>query len=122
MNIKLTSEYDLDLSSGNLEMITGSDEIAQKLAVRFQFFLGDWFLDQSLGVPYYQDVLVKNPDFLVLQSHFREVILETPGVASLVGELGFTFDSAARILTLTFSAQLENGEPLDFNRELKIGD
>ena len=57
--IKLNSDGDLDFSSGGLELLEGVDEIVQKLDTRLQFFLGEWFLDQRLGIPYYEDILIK---------------------------------------------------------------
>lgn len=122
VNLKLDADNDLDLSTGGLELITGTDEIVQKLVTRLQFFLGEWFLDARQGIPYFEDVLVKNPDLVAIQGIFREAILETPGVAALLGVIETTVDSALRILSVSFTAQLESGDVVEFNREFLIGD
>lgn len=122
VNLKLDADNDLDLSTGGLELITGTDEIVQKLVTRLQFFLGEWFLDARQGIPYFEDVLVKNPDLVVIQGIFREAILETPGVAALLGVIETTVDRALRILSVSFTAQLESGDVVEFNREFLIGD
>lgn len=107
-NFKLTSDNDLDLSSGNIQILHGADSIPQALRLRLAFFKGEWFLDRSAGVPFFQDVLKKVPDPNVLQSVFRRAILETPGVIELV-DLKLSQDSVTRSLNLAFSARTDAG-------------
>ena len=118
--LKLTTAGDLDLSTGNLQLLDGNEEIAQKLKYRLQFFFGEWFLDQRLGIPYYEDIFIKNPDLVVVQGIFREVIIETPGVVGIVGELVLDLVAATRLLTVAFSATLSSGGVINFNEDLLI--
>lgn len=91
-----------------------SDEaIAQKLRNRLRFFLGEWFLDERQGLPFFKSVLVKNPDRRVIKSIFREAIRTTAGVTS-VDKLELTV-AADRSARLTFSATLDDSDqPLVF--------
>jgi hypothetical protein len=83
-----------------VEVLRGVAAIAQRLRVRLQFFLGEWFLDQRQGMPYFQVVFVKNPDISLIQSVFRRAILQTPGVLA-VKKLTTTFDRANRTFTVS---------------------
>lgn len=121
-NLLLTLAGDLDFSSGGLQIVEGADEIAQKLFTRLQFFLGEWFLDRRQGIPYYEKILIKNPDLVIIQSIFREAILETPGVTSLLDVIQTDLESATRKLSVRFAAQLDSGGILNFDREFIIGD
>lgn len=93
----------LDPATGDLalpvQLITGADCVAQRLRIRLRFWLGEWFLDQRLGIPYVRSVLVKNPDLVLIRSIFRRVILSTPGVARL-DSLVLTHDRAGRRLVI----------------------
>jgi hypothetical protein len=120
-DIALNNDGDIDVTNSDLSIVEGTDAIAQHISIRLQFFRGEWFLDTRLGIPYYQDVLVKNPDLVVIRGIFREVILETPGVQELV-TFDTTFDAATRKLTVTFQALLTTGEILDFSESFIIGD
>lgn len=120
-NLLLTLAGDLDFSSGGLQIVEGTDEIAQKLFTRLQFFLGEWFLDRRQGIPYYEKILIKNPDLIIIQSIFREAILETPGVTSLLDVIQTDLESATRKLSVRFAAQLDSGAVLNFDREFIIG-
>lgn len=118
-NLKLATDGDLDFSTGNLQIVTGTAEIAQKVSVRLKFFLGEWFLDQRLGIPYFQQVFIKNPQFSVLNNLFRGVVVNTPGIAE-VQSFSLALNSATRTLTVTFLARASTGENINFNEEFVI--
>lgn len=106
--------HDLDLSSGNLELIDGVDEIAQKLRIRYQFFLGEWFLDQRQGIPYFQKIFVKPFNKTDTDAILREVAETTPGIVE-VNRFDSTFDGVTRGFTVALWAKSDTGEPIDFN-------
>lgn len=110
--------HDLDLSSGGLGLITGDEAVKQKLSIRLRFVLGEWFLDQRIGVPYFESVFVKNPDEGRIRDIFRQTVLTTPGVSDL-RELLVTLGSD-RILRVTFIAVLDSGSEIDFDEEFII--
>lgn len=106
--LKLTTDGDLDVSTGNLQVLKGSDAIVQSIRTRLQFFKGEWFLDLNAGVPYFQEVLKKISNPNVLTAIFRQALLETPGVSELLS-LALNFDHATRKLSVDFSAQTDVG-------------
>ncbi len=95
--------------SGRLVLET--DEVvaaAIKLKHRLQFFLGEWFLDTRLGVPYFDVVFVKNPDIEVIRRMFRRIILSCPPIVD-VNKLDIFFLKAERKLIYEFQAVAEDG-------------
>lgn len=104
---------DLALAHGDV-VVLGTDDasrvqyIRQKIAARFRFWLGEWFLDQREGVPYYRDVFVKNPNVPLIRSLFLKVLRETPGVLS-VPSFSVAFDQSKRQLSFTFEAVVDGG-------------
>jgi len=119
-NLLLTADGDLDLSSGNLQLVTGPDELVQKLTIRLRFFLGECFADLRQGMPYFEKVLVKNPDLVVIQAIFREAIVTTPGVDVLLGTIETTLDSTTRMLSVSFTVRSVAGDVVDFDKEFLI--
>lgn len=123
MNLELVESVDGDnpvvgdvrLTNHQLTFTTPRSSLAvrQKLGNRLKFFLAEWFLDQRQGLPFFQRILVKNPDSRAIRSIFREVIRTTAGVAG-VDELELTI-AADRSARLSFAAALDEGdEPLVF--------
>lgn len=39
-----------------------TNSVGQAATIRLRWFLGEWRLGPELGLPYYEDVLVKNPN------------------------------------------------------------
>ncbi|MDH4281374.1 MAG: hypothetical protein OEV36_01860 [Myxococcales bacterium] len=105
---------DLDLTGHRLHIVRDEAAIEQNLRVRLLFFLGEWFLDRSQGIPYYRDVYVKAPNLLLLRHLFRTAILSTTGI-SLVESLDITLDKQSRKMNLSFRAVMDTGAVLTYN-------
>jgi hypothetical protein len=82
-----------------VKLVRGNDAYVQRLRHRFRFFLGEWFLDLRLGAPYYDRVLVKNPDERVVRAVLTQIIQTTPGTLR-IEKMRYAFDDRARTLTL----------------------
>ncbi len=105
----LDSDGDMALSAAGIPFFIGSsDEAIQRLRVRFKMFLGEWYRDQNLGVPYYQHVLIKQPNLVLIRSLWRQLILDTPGITG-INRLTESFDRVARELRPVFEAVFEDG-------------
>lgn len=109
---------DAILDEGNFELNSGIDAVRQHLKQRLQTFLGEWFLDNRVGVPYYEHILIKNPNPSVLDTVFKSVILNTPGILELI-EFDIDLDEATRQMTLVFKANTVDGE-IDFSQVLGV--
>lgn len=116
--IKLDINGDIDITDGKFSLTTGVDAIAQRLKQRLGLFLGEWFLDKSRGLPYIQQILVKNPNPTVIDSIFKNEILSEVAVKELTS-FELDLDEPTRLLTVNFSAKTDDG-PLDFSEAFGI--
>jgi hypothetical protein len=78
-----TDRGDLQITDNALTIIDGETQVRQLLAQRLRSFLGEWFLDTTIGVPYYQSIMEKNPNPGMVEAIFKNEILATPGVLEL---------------------------------------
>lgn len=108
IDLKLDSSHDLAIENFDLVLISDVDQVIQKIDIRLRFFLGEWFLDTSVGLPYYEDVLKKDFDTGVLEASFKAQILGTPGVDSL-SEFDL-FLEGTRTLIVTFKVFISGEE------------
>lgn len=83
-------------------------ETLQNIRSNLRFFQGEYFLDQSVGMPYWQTLLAKGITLDVIEGIYRQAILDTDGVLS-INSLTATLDNAARSLVINFSVQSVNG-------------
>lgn len=61
-----------------------ADAVRQSINVRLSFFRGEWFLDETAGIPYYQQVFQKQPRGIAfVDAIFKDAVLSTKGVRSI---------------------------------------
>lgn len=105
--------YELQITNGDLVLTSRNDAIRQHIVQRIKTFKGEWFLDADLGVPYYQEILKKNPNIQVVSSIFKNVILETPGVLEL-NSFDLDYDGPTRKLFVNMQVLGVDG-PIEFD-------
>jgi hypothetical protein len=89
------ADGDIAIVNGRWTFARGVTAIEQGIQARLGVLLGEWFLDESVGVPYYQSVLVKNPNETLIREVIRRALAATPGVTR-VDSIALAIDSAAR--------------------------
>lgn len=115
---------DFLIVDGDLVMTSDSDSngtnpILQDVLQRISLFQGEWFMDNTAGVPYYQQVLIKNPDLSKIDAIILNTILDTLGILQ-VNSYSFTPNFAARTLKIAFKAQSTSG-PIDYSGTITTG-
>jgi hypothetical protein len=109
MDLKLDrTTNDIYVVDGDLVLVTASEAIVQFVKQKLRTFLGEWFLDLSIGVPYFEEVFKKAPNLTVIDAAIKDQILSTPGIVEL---LEFTMDAepATRLLRIEFKARAIEG-------------
>jgi hypothetical protein len=109
---------DVLLTNGDLTLNSGIESVRQFLSQRLRLFLAEWYLDQDLGVPYFEEVLVKNPNPIVIDQIFKKEILSTRGVLSLE-QFDLQLNTASRLLTVSFRARTLDGI-IDFSEGIEL--
>jgi hypothetical protein len=112
-DLMLDTSGDLSIVGGDLVLVDGIDAIKQLLTQRLKFFLGEWFLALDKGIPYFEKVLIKNPNQIVLDTIFKKQILSTPGVQALE-QFDLQLNTVTRSLAVTLRARTTQGI-VDFN-------
>lgn len=112
-DIKLGTDGDILIDGPDLQQTTGVDAIEQHLKQRLKTFYNEYFLDIRRGIPYFQHVLIKNPDPVIVDTVFKRQVLNTPGVLELL-EFNIDVDVSTRVMTLSFKAKVTEGE-VDFS-------
>jgi len=85
-DLALRPGNELDLTGGQLNFVGGAAWVAQNVQCHLSLVLGEWFLDPTQGVPYFDSILVKNPNMPLVRSILMKAILAVPhvtGIASL---------------------------------------
>lgn len=119
MDIRLNEiTHDIELVNADLGFVTKNEAVTQFLRQRLKFFETEWFLDETKGIPYFDQILIKGPRASVIDAIFKREILETNGVVELKS-FSLDLDPAARALTLSFKARSTDGD-IDFSEPVGV--
>lgn len=88
------------------------DVVAQTLKIKLLTFLGEWFLDEDIGVPYFQRIFGKQFSKSTVDAIFQNQILSTEGVLQIL-EYESDIISASRTFSFSFRVLTESGDTTD---------
>lgn len=114
IDFKLDAGGDLELSlAGD---ISSTESIVQAVRIRLLWFFREWKLGPGLGIPYFENILVKNPNEVKVRHLIREAVMSVEGVTNVRG-VDLSIDKRTRqaAITVTFSTDEES-----FKEEVKI--
>lgn len=101
MDILLDGNGDLLVTSqGNIAL---ENSVAQKIRIRLLWFEGEWRWNTELGLPYFTNLLIKNPDTDYFESVVRETIFDVDEVTD-VKNVQITYDSKTRDAVIKYVA------------------
>jgi len=98
--------------------INNADKVAQQIKMNLLSFLGEWFLDVTYGVPYLEEILVKNPRMASVETILRSHIQSVPDVIR-IDHLGLNWDRQNRYLFVEFACTTNLG-PIQESVKLEI--
>lgn len=99
-DLRLTDDGDLYVNErGDIEI---TDAVIQAVKIRLRWFLGEWRINTDYGIPYYDEVFIKNPSTSVLEDRIRTEILTVDEVEA-VNNVSISIDRNTRIADITFS-------------------
>lgn len=102
----------LDTLTGDLVFTNGqcpvtqlqADIVAQRLRIALYTYYGEWFLNETIGVPYIQQIFTKVSKKSTIDLIFQGIISADPGVIEIIS---FSSEvSPQRGYTMTFSVRV----------------
>lgn len=80
-----TEDGNWDVSNGDFTVVADADAVPQGIRIRVGMFLRECWLDEGIGIDYPEQILIKNPDPLVVRGLISAEIVKTPDVTNVVG-------------------------------------
>lgn len=99
-DIYFNSNHDMEVLNRDIRFTEESDEIAQKLNIVLQFFLGEWFLNTNKGIPYTQTIFENGiQDIPKLTAYFKSIVRQVEGV-EVINKLDLNINRRGRTLSI----------------------
>lgn len=108
MDIQLDSNGHILLTTNGLSLVNDRALlVAQRLSVRLRTYLGEWFLDTTMGIDWFADVLLKNVSKQTVDSILQNELIKDRFVVKIK-----TFSSSVvnRNYICSFSVEIEGME------------
>lgn len=87
---------------------SGEQAVKQSIECSVKLFRGEYWLDLLAGVPWLTDILIKNPNTLIVKAAIGTAIAAVPNVTQ-VANVGFTPPDAERRAAIAYSAVTDIG-------------
>lgn len=114
VDFKLDATGDLELTeSGD---ISTTESIVQAVRIRLRWFFSEWRLGPYLGFPYFEQLLIKNPNEAKLRGLIRDAVTAVDGVTD-VTDIQFDVNRAARRASVRITFTTDNDT---FREEMMI--
>lgn len=107
-DLKLDDNYDISVEGGTFSSIENPDLVAQKLLLLHTLVLGEWDFDVTAGLPWFDDILVKNPNLPVIELAFRQQILSIDQIDA-IDEFEIDLDDGTGVLDVSYAVTLRDG-------------
>lgn len=85
-------------ASGSLAVVRDTEAVGQHARQRLMTYLGEWFLDREVGVPWIRDIVGHGYDPVMAESVLKAEILDTDGVTD-INSFSVRFDNSTRGLS-----------------------
>ena len=102
MDLKLDLiEHDLTLVNGDLQIVDGGNWVQQSIKQNLQAILGEWFLDRTVGLPWFDEILQKGTSSNRVKQLLIREIVNTKGIEKL-NTLNINVDNRTRQASVSF--------------------
>ena len=109
-DLLLTPDGDLAVSEfGDISL---TDSVRQAVRIRLMWFLAEWRFAPMFGVPYFEEILVKNPNAERLRGIIRDKAMTVDGVLD-VRNISVAIDKPSRKAVVRFEFVTTEGAFLE---------
>lgn len=112
-------EKDLKISNGDFQLCANnSDAIAQLVSIRLKTLAGEWFMDTSIGIPYFTEILGRKRNDRFLRHVILRQMETIPGVAQITNFQ--TQEDSLGGLSISFNVILNDQSAIPLNETVEF--
>lgn len=105
-DLQMTKNGDLLINGYD---ILATDSVEQAILIKLRWFFGEWIYNTELGIEWFEKVLVKNPNKLLIRRMIEDAVLSVDGVKS-VSNVTLSLNNTTRKATIGFRVVTTQGK------------
>ncbi len=113
-DIALNANGELKIVNGDISLTDSSNNTAQAIRRRLGTFQGECYLDESIGLPYFDEILGKGNLLSDIKVIYLREIQAIPEVAEIL-EFNIEEDARTRTLKINFTVRDDNGNVIEID-------
>lgn len=102
----------IDVNSRSLLVVENADALKEIIQQKYSMFLGEYFLDQRRGVPYYENILIKQFNAQNVETILKRVLYDIEDVYG-INSFELDFSNSNRSLSVSFECSTKFGDITD---------
>lgn len=103
-DFKSDSDGEWVVENGDFATVADADAVPQGIRIRVGMFLGECYLDESIGVDYIDSIFIKNFDPLLVRSLIERAVSGTPDVTNVIGAQLVKESGTSRAYSISYTA------------------
>lgn len=111
-DLLLSESGELLIINNDLVLTDSNTNTAQAIKRKLATFEGEWFLDESIGLPYFDDILGKGKFLSNIKTIYLREIQSVPEVAEIL-EFNIDEDPVTRTLIISFTVKDDAGNIIE---------
>lgn len=112
-DFRATEDGEWYTDNGDFDSVADAAAVPQGIRIGVGMFLGEAYLDETIGVDYIDSILIKNPDPLVVRALIGEAIARVPDVTNVVGAQLVDAEDGTRSASIAYRVDtIYSEEPL----------
>ena len=120
-DLQMTNKGDLAIL--NYDIAT-TDSIKQAILIKLRWFFSEWIYNTNLGIEWFEKILIKNPNKLLVRRMIEDAVLSVDGVTD-VSDTKLTIFNETRKARISFKYKTINGaydvmETIDFEADEEV--
>ena len=110
-DLLLDANNNLVFVNGDFQWARGLAGVVQECRIKLSMFRGEWFLDRTVGISYWQEILGAKPELAIsaLMSEFYEALMGVEDVVAVV-KLSAVYNRNSRELVVTWAVRTFFGD------------
>lgn len=109
-DVELTEGHDLLIVDGDINLLNSEAKVAkQTLKINLLFYQGEWFLDNTYGVPYFQEILGKLTSPTLVDNIIQNITKESYNIER-VTDFSSSLTEDRRYVVDTLNAITKDGD------------
>ncbi len=110
-DLLLDDNNNLVMVNGDFQWSTGLAGVVQECRIKLSMFRGEWFLDRTVGISYWQEILGHKPQQAIAAviSEFFQALISVEDVVA-VTRLTASYNRATRKLSVDWAVRTQFGD------------